>query len=180
MRRGSLCALLLLAGAAGATEVYRWTDADGVVHYTDQPPPSVDAEPAELPPLQRMDPLSLPQPGAERPAAEDAGAADSGGEKAPPLAVRIVSPAPDQTFRSAERRVPVQLALNRALPSGAGVLYYLDGNPQNAEPLPSLSHVLENVERGSHLIGASIVDQRGERLASANPVIVHVKPPTVN
>jgi glutaredoxin len=33
----SLCALM--AGAVMAQEMYRWTDADGKVHYSDQPPP---------------------------------------------------------------------------------------------------------------------------------------------
>ena len=30
---------LLLAGTAGAAEMFRWVDADGKVHYTDAPPP---------------------------------------------------------------------------------------------------------------------------------------------
>lgn len=34
-----LMAFGLLATQAQATEMYRWTDADGKVHYTDQPPP---------------------------------------------------------------------------------------------------------------------------------------------
>ena len=37
---GSLC-----AGSAVAAEVYRWTDADGVVHFSDRPP---EAEQASL------------------------------------------------------------------------------------------------------------------------------------
>lgn len=35
----SLC-LLVLACSAAAASLYRWVDADGKVHYTDQPPPS--------------------------------------------------------------------------------------------------------------------------------------------
>jgi len=36
-----LCLLLALAAAPlGATEVYRWVDADGVVHFSDKAPPS--------------------------------------------------------------------------------------------------------------------------------------------
>ena len=34
-----LLALALAAGPAGAEEVYRWVDKDGVVHYGDSPPP---------------------------------------------------------------------------------------------------------------------------------------------
>jgi hypothetical protein len=34
------CLLVLVAGHAAAQSVYKWTDAQGTVHYTDQPPPS--------------------------------------------------------------------------------------------------------------------------------------------
>jgi len=36
---GALMALSLAAPAAGAEEVFRWVDKDGVVHYGDSPPP---------------------------------------------------------------------------------------------------------------------------------------------
>ena len=36
--RAALCAGLLLAGGVMARDVYRWVDAQGMVHYTDQPP----------------------------------------------------------------------------------------------------------------------------------------------
>ena len=45
LREFSICVLLLVpflavSERAEATEVYRWTDADGVVHYSQTPPPS--------------------------------------------------------------------------------------------------------------------------------------------
>src|SRR5436309_10566595 len=33
-------AALLAAGAASAQTIYRWTDSQGSVHYSDQPPPN--------------------------------------------------------------------------------------------------------------------------------------------
>lgn len=42
-------AALLLAGAAGA-EMYKWTDADGNVHYTQTPPPDREADTIAPPP----------------------------------------------------------------------------------------------------------------------------------
>ncbi len=43
--RTALCALTLLAAAGGAAarNVYRWVDAQGMVHYTDQPPTGTGA-----------------------------------------------------------------------------------------------------------------------------------------
>ena len=53
-------ALLLVFGAAQATEVYRWTDADGVVHFSQTPPP----QGADASRLTLRDP-EPPAPGAE-------------------------------------------------------------------------------------------------------------------
>lgn len=39
-KRIGLILLCLLAGLAQAGQMYRWVDADGKVHYTDQPPPA--------------------------------------------------------------------------------------------------------------------------------------------
>lgn len=41
MRRGALLGLVLLAAAAGASaQMYKWVDANGKTHFTDQPPPA--------------------------------------------------------------------------------------------------------------------------------------------
>lgn len=40
MKRRFWLFLLLLAASVAQAELYRWVDADGKVHYSDQPPPS--------------------------------------------------------------------------------------------------------------------------------------------
>jgi hypothetical protein len=40
-----LCAILLPSSSAFSSEIYRWKDKDGKIHYSDTPPPSgVDSE----------------------------------------------------------------------------------------------------------------------------------------
>ncbi|NNE61472.1 MAG: DUF4124 domain-containing protein, partial [Woeseia sp.] len=34
--------VLFLCAAAASAQVYKWTDADGVVHYSDQPTPGAE------------------------------------------------------------------------------------------------------------------------------------------
>ena len=42
MRRAlTILAFATLAGLAGAAEIYKWTDAEGKVHFSDSPPPGV-------------------------------------------------------------------------------------------------------------------------------------------
>lgn len=41
MRLAIVCAVLfLVAATAGASEIYQWTDARGVTHYSEAPPPA--------------------------------------------------------------------------------------------------------------------------------------------
>ena len=64
--------LALLAAAAAAQGIYRWTDANGKVHYTSEPPPGARASPVRArvnsygAPAQSRDATPKPQPQAAR------------------------------------------------------------------------------------------------------------------
>ncbi len=178
MVRTRLLAVLVVAtgvaGPAAATDVYKTVDSNGVVHYSDQPP-SKNAKPVALPPIQVVGPVSK-------------GAAESSASAAPagpdmtggaPLSVSIVSPAPDETFRSDDRVLPVSVRMNQTLPQGYGLLYMLDGTAQNGKPTRALNYSLEGVERGEHMVTVVTVNAAGKEVGRAAPVIVHMKPPTV-
>ncbi len=162
-----------IAGPAVATEVYKTVDPNGVVHYTDQPP-GKNAKPIVLPPIQVVGPASSPS--SSTPSAAPAGPDMTG---AAPLSVSIVSPAPDETFRSDDRVLPVSVRMNQPLPEGYGLLYMLDGTAQNAAPTRALNYSLEGVERGEHMVTVVTVNGAGKEVGRAAPVIVHMKPPTV-
>ncbi|GAB2875393.1 DUF4124 domain-containing protein [Microbulbifer echini] len=42
--RGTLFGSLMVAATAGASELYRWVDADGRVHFSDRPPAEAKAQ----------------------------------------------------------------------------------------------------------------------------------------
>ena len=172
----SSCAVLIgvtLAAAAGAAEVYRHVDKDGVVHYSDQPP-TKGAKPVVLPPIQVVGPVGGRPAAGAPPAAVEADLTGSA-----PLSVSIMSPTPDQTFRGDDRRLPVSVRMNQPLPEGHGLLYLLDGTAQNAAPTRALNYTLTGVERGEHMVAVATVDASGKEVARTAPVIVHMKPPTV-
>lgn len=174
----SLPALFLgamLAAPAGATDVYRHVDENGVVHYSDKPP-TKGAKPVVLPPIQVVGPVGgRPTPGS--PSGPSVEQVDLTGSA--PLSVSIMSPTPDQTFRSADRQLPVSVRMNQPLPEGHGLLYLLDGSAQNAAPTRALNFTLSGVERGEHMIAVATVDARGKEVARTAPVIVHMKAPTM-
>lgn len=174
-RIGMALAGLLMGGAACATEVYRTVGPDGVVTFTDEPP-TRDAKPVKLAPIQVISPVAPPTAAASTAGTLQAGPDMTGGA---PLSVSIVSPAPEETFRGAERTLPVSVRLDQPLPEGYGLLYLLDGSAQNDKATRALNFTLEGVERGEHLITVVTVDPRGREVGRSAPVIVHMKPPTV-
>lgn len=180
MRRFKLVSVLaipvavLLSWTASAANVYRHVDKDGVVHYSDEPP-TKDAKPVVLPPIQVVGP----------PRSASSSSSGGGAVTGPdltggaPLSVGIVSPTPDETFRGDDRKLPVAVRLDKPLPEGFGLLYLLDGRPQNLKATRALNFTLDGVERGEHMISVVTVDAAGREVARAAPIIVHMKPPTV-
>jgi hypothetical protein len=163
-------ACLGLSTAAVATEIYRWVDNKGVVHYSDKPLAPSD-KPAELPHLQTY--AHGANPGGLPPARSE--------NAAPPPkrqggALAIVAPAPDETIRDAEGKFTVTVAANPK--EGEGLIYYLDGTAENAEPTPSTAYLYSGVERGDHSVAAALLGADGKELERAT-VNVHVMPPTV-
>lgn len=158
----------VLATVVGATEVYRTVGPNGEVHYTDEPP-SKDAKPVQLPPIQVVSP---PQRPASSAAPAVAGVDLTGSA---PLSATILSPTPDQAVRGTDGQLPVTVSLARPLPEGYGLMYLLDGSPQTDKPTRHLNFTFDGVEPGEHLISVVTLDPRGTEVGRAAPVIVHMK-----
>lgn len=168
MRTTTILMLLgLLAGSAHAQdEVYRYTDNKGIVHYTDKQP-SKDAKPVNLPKLQTY-------PSGHVPKTFD----PSTKAAAPKFTIAFDSPSPEETYRDAGATVNASVSIMPGLVGGFGLLYTVDGKPLNDAPSFTTSISVPGLERGSHVIGASLVDAKRQSLAQAS-VTIHIKPPTV-
>lgn len=163
MRTACLLLLLILPALAGA-EIYRWVDEDGDVHYGDRPPKGAERV-EELPQLQGMQPVAIPEEDEPPPV-----------EPAPPPQVRIERPEPEQTFRDPRGRVPAAVALSAELAPGQLLVYRLDGRPVG-EPTRSPRMRLESVARGEHRLSVAVVED-GEEIARSDTVTFFVQPPT--
>lgn len=168
--RNLIILLSLLISISASAQVYKWVDEKGVVHYTDQPP-TQNAKPAKLPPLQtykggavpnNLDKFAKPVAGSK--------AAASGA-----ATIKILSPGPDETYRSdSESSVPVSVLVSPSLAEGEMLAYYLNGAVQGA-PTRSASFTINNVERGSHNISVGLVSAGGQEIARSATVTVHMK-----
>ena len=167
-----ICVLsLLVSTAVLADDVYRWVDSHGVVHYSDKPP-TKQAKPVALPPLQtyhsdsESDPFNLPPPTPEA-------------AKPPPAPTpKIVQPADQATIRDPVGRIDVKVDVK--LDKGQGLLYTVDGQARNKKPVQTTSFQLTGVYRGTHSIGVQLTDANGKVVSQAAPVTVYMKPPTVH
>lgn len=157
------CLVPLLAGA----DIYKSTDADGNVVFSDTPRPG--AKKIVLPPTPVY---SFPTP------APAAGAPSSGASAANAhySQLRIVRPAPGETVRDNTGAVDVSVALTPPLNTQAGhkLLVALDGNTltqqENATQIK-----LSNLDRGVHTLKATVLDANGQVQISSQSLTFYMK-----
>jgi hypothetical protein len=161
-----LCALLSAValaldddGAAHAAKIYKWTDAQGNVIYSDTPRPGaiemdIPTEPAGIVPVPPQEPTK-PGEGTAQPAA---------GYDA--LTVR--SPAEGQVLENPGGWVNVSLAVTPALRTAEGhaIRLRLDGQTLAAR-YPGSEIAIPDVQRGEHMLEAEVVDRAGAVLITS-------------
>jgi len=158
--------LCLLVTVPASAEIYRWTNPDGRVVYSDRPQ-SADAEAVQLPPLQTYTPQALPSSGSAGNAS--AGKQQDAGYKE----LAVTSPANDVVLRDNGGTVSVQVKIDPPLRRGHRIEIVLDGKPVGRGAGTSVS--LANVDRGTHSVSAVVVDGDGKTLVQASAVTFHLK-----
>ena len=155
-------------------QVYKWVDKDGVVHYSSQPP-TKDATPAKLPPIQSYKGGTNPNLNKFAKPGATGGAAPAGGN----VTIDVVAPSSEETFRSGERIVPVAVMVTPQIGPGQKLVYMLDGAAASP-PTTDTAFVLTEVDRGSHTVSVTLVGAAGEEIASSPSVTFYMHPPTVD
>jgi hypothetical protein len=167
-----LSALLIFAAlGVQAAVVYKWTDADGVVHFSDTAQPGAEKIITQGPARNGAAPVQR--------AAEPAAA--KSGPKQPAVRVRydafsIVSPTPDQTFSATP--VSVQLQVQPTLDPNHAVSLQLNGTTVPNQPADALSFTLD-LPRGAYSLVATITDRTSEESISTDPVVFYVRQPSI-
>ncbi|WP_434767424.1 DUF4124 domain-containing protein [Pseudomonas triticicola] len=142
--------ILLLIALPAAAQIYKYTDANGNTAYSNQPPDGVQAQPLELPPLNRVEPQapSAPQaPTAEQP-------------QPPRNAYDILDLAglpTDEALRANNGTFTVNVLIKPRLQPPHQLRLVLDDAPYGQ---PSNVPVLQliNVDRGEHRLAVQVID----------------------
>ena len=173
---GLLCALG--APAQGSTrELWTWTDANGVTHFSDRPVPG--ARRIELTGVSA--PASAAGTTAPTPASSAASQSAASAVEAPVVyrTLEFVQPAQDESFFGADATVNVTISMEPELAAGHRLVLYLDGQLVEGAG-NSVEHTLSQLPRGAHTLTAVILDERGRELRRSSPRVFHVRQPTVN
>lgn len=153
-------------------ELWTWTDANGVTHFSDRPVPG--ARQIELTTASTPPPAAEPTP-APTPASE-------GRATAPAVEYRLLEiwePEQDASFFGADVAVNVRMRVEPDLAPGHRIFLFLDG--QRVEgATDALEHTLTGVPRGAHSLTAVIWDEGRTELFRSQPRVFHVRQPTVN
>ncbi|MBI5450341.1 MAG: DUF4124 domain-containing protein [Gammaproteobacteria bacterium] len=164
--------LLIMSCQTASAEIYTWKRADGTVVFSDRP----QAEATEIP-------VPVPQTYASPTAAGD-NTRDTDSpppaEAAAPVSytqLTIIQPANDATLWDDAGAVTVALSIIPALQPGHRRVLELDGEQQATDNDGLL--MLNQVDRGTHLLRALILDPRNKTVMASPTITFHLKQHTV-
>jgi hypothetical protein len=167
-----LLLVLLSAPSLTLAQIYKSTDEQGNVSFSDVPSNGSETEQVKLP---QTNTLAAPErsessnqaPGSSEPTME-----------AITYSVAITSPAHETTFPMGPGNFSVSASATPPLAAGQLLQLLIDGSPFG-EPQVGGSWSLTNVFRGAHDLTVAVVAD-GKTLASSDPVRVYVLRPSVN
>lgn len=156
--------VLLFMSCGLQADIYRSVDKNGNVTFTDEP--NAAAERIELEELTTYEPIPIADLPIENTADSDN---DNDNDQESNYSISITSPEQNEsTWGSITASVSVQPRLKAN--NQDKVQFKLDGK-NVGEPQTGLSYTFDNVERGSHILVASVVDNNGKVLSTSKSVL---------
>ncbi len=166
MKIGWLCLLCAALPLQAEQTIYRWVDAQGVVHFADHPQSGQQVESLTLP---TPTPPAVSSPLPDNPATADAAPQAT----AIRYQLRLVSPTPGATLRNNEGTIQVQTDVIPLPAPPYRLNLLLDGQLRSSRQ-NELSASLLQVDRGAHRLQAQLQTEDGKILASSTPITFYL------
>jgi hypothetical protein len=168
--------ILLTMALTATAQVYKTTDKDGNVIFTDKAP-SATAEPMDLPGLSVISPAEP----IEEPQTTVQDSEEDTGETVTNIRelrrgyrdFTMQAPEPEETFWGADSRIVATWTVGHRLQPGMQVTFIVNG--ESRLPTTAESVVLTGLERGTHAVYAELRDERQRLVARADSVTFFVK-----
>ncbi len=159
-------ALADTGGSGDSTTLYRWVDAQGVIHFSDTPQPG--AQKIEVAPAQTFP--ATPVPGSEL--------AGSAAPAAIYQSCEIAQQTAEQSIYAPDT-VDVSVRLVPELRDGDQLTVTADGLGLPSAEGSALDFQLASPDRGAHTLQAVVRDAEGHTLCSSMSVTFYVRRPSV-
>ena len=165
-----LLVILMLLPCLAQAELFKWKDAEGNIIYSDQPPPGAEKEEHRvkketLPPIITT-PALVPT--------EEVLVEDTEGLQEEPMeryeSVAIVFPEHDTALRQNAGNVSIKVAIKPYLFNERGDLLVIYMDDQEIARGNQTSVELLEVDRGTHIIRAEIVNDKGSIIKESEPI----------
>ncbi|MFO8045721.1 MAG: DUF4124 domain-containing protein [Halomonas sp.] len=165
---------------AQAQNIYRTTDAQGNVVFTDNP--ERGGEQVELAPVTVVPATGEVRTG--QPALRDEGSEAAAGSPGQPFmpydSFRILSPSHEQAFPvGSAGNVPVELGIQPELREDHRVRLLVDGRVSQTA-MHTTAFVVANMNPGEHVLQAELLDGSGAVRHRSSPVTIYVHRASVN
>jgi Domain of unknown function (DUF4124) len=173
LRKSWVLVSLLAAFAVQAAVIYKWTDADGVVHYSDQ----------DFPGAEKIFSSGIPSNGTVTSRGGTAARGSSGQPSKPAgpglnyAQFSITSPLNEQTFFN-DDVVSVHLALEPALKPNQTISWHLSGKTLTDQAPDAQQFALQGLERGAYVLAATVIDQATGDSQTTASVTFYVRQPS--
>jgi Domain of unknown function (DUF4124) len=168
-RQSWLAIGLLAACTVQAAVIYKWVDADGVVHYSDQATPGAE----KIITAGSSSATASGRSSTTGPTAQEPQKPASGLNY---TEFSITSPAPDQTFFG-DDVIAVHLNLTPSLRPNQAITWHLNGEQVDAPPT-AISFALPRLDRGTYALTATITDQQTSESQTSSSVTFFVRQPS--
>ncbi len=152
--------------------IYKTTDKDGNIIFTDIPPKD---QSGEIEVSEHSSYAPPPTPTTAPPAQADAEEDEEAEEEVTVYtALQITSPADDEPVRENAGNVTIVVKAEPMVDAGQGhrIEVLIDGQVAGSGAATSIS--LSNVDRGTHVVTAQVVDADGNILIAAEPITFHM------
>jgi len=162
----------LLVAHAGFAGVYRWTDENGQMHFSDRP-----HEGAEQIELQDAQTFSAPAARRSTPTATES--EDDSASRFRYESLAITRPAQEEVLWNLEGQLDVTMQLSPRMQQGHTLRLYMNGTLMEELPPGRTQIRLSKVFRGTHSLRADVVDRTGNRLIQSDTVTFSVQQTSV-
>lgn len=148
--------LLLALALPVSAQIYKYTDANGNVVFTNQPPGGVQSEEVKI---QQPNTVKVAP---STPVDSGSGSGEEQNQDAYET-LELGNLPDDEALRANNGTFSVTVTIAPALRNGHNLRLILDGQPYD-EPSPATSRQLTNIDRGEHQLAVEVVDSQGQTI----------------